>query len=64
MDEEDNAFGYFQNNNNDSDRYEDGNSGNDIIIVENLVWENIDDDIVIPDIPDHYCGPRGLKESV
>ena len=28
------------------------------------MWEDIDDDIVIPDIPNHYCGPHGLKEGV
>ena len=52
MDEEDNAFEDFQNNNYDSDKYEDRNAGNDTIFVDNLVWEDIDYDIVIPDIPD------------
>ena len=62
--EEDNAFGYCQNNNDDSDEDKDWNSGNDTIFVDNLVWEDIDDDIFILDISDHYCGPPGFKEGV
>ena len=58
LDEEDNAFVYFQNNNDDSEKYKDGNNVDDNIFVDNLVWEDIDNDIVIPDISDHYCGPH------
>ena len=61
MDEEENVFGDCQNNNDDSDEGKDGNSSNDTIFVDNLVWEDIDDGIVIPVIPDRYCGPHGLK---
>ena len=61
MDEEDNAFGYFQNNDGNSDKGKDVNSGGDDILVETLVWEDIDDNIVIIDIPDNYCGPCSLK---
>ena len=61
MDEEKNDFGDFQNNNYDSDKDKDGNSGDDTIFVENSVWEDIDDDIVISDITDNYCGPHGFK---
>ena len=63
MDKEENSFGYFQNNNDDSDKYKDGNSGDDTIFVDNLVWEDIEDGLVIPYILDHYCGPHGLKED-
>ena len=59
---EDNAFGYCQNNNDDSDI--DGNSGDDNIYVDNLVWEYIDNTLFIPYISDHYCGPCGFKEDV
>ena len=31
---------------------------------EKLVWEDIYNDIFIPDMPDHYYGPHGLKEGV
>ena len=61
---EEKAFGDFHNNDYDVDKDEDGNYGDDTIFVEKLVWEDIDDDIVIPYIPDHYCGPHGLKEGV
>ena len=64
MYEEENEFGYCQNNNDDSDKEKYGNTGNDTIFVDNLVWEDIDNDIVITDIPDHYYGPNGLKEGV
>ena len=64
MDEEENSFGYCQNNNNDSDKYKDGNYGDDTIFVDNLMWEDIDNNLVIPDIPDHYCGSHGFKEGV
>ena len=63
LDREDNAFVDFQNNNHDSDKYKDGNSGDDTIFVDNLVWEDIANYIVIPDISDHYCGPHGFKEG-
>ena len=62
--EEYNAFGDFQNNNDDSDEDEDGNSGHDNIFVGNLVWEDIDNDLVMLYIPEHYCGTHGLKEVV
>ena len=64
MDKEDNSFVDFQNNNDDSDKYKDGNAGDDTIFVDNLVWEDIENDLAIPDIPDHYCGPHGFKEGV
>ena len=63
MDEEKNDFGDFQNNNYDSDKDKDGNSGDDTIFVENFVWEDIDDDLVISDITANYCGPNVLKEG-
>ena len=64
MYEEENEFGYFQKNNDDSDKEKYGNTGNDTIFVDNLVWEDIDNDIVITDIPDYYYGTNGLKEGV
>ena len=64
MDKEDNSFVDFQNNNDDSDKYKYGNAGDDTIFVDNLVWEDIENDLAIPDIPDHYCGPNGFKEGV
>ena len=64
MDEWDNAFGDCQNNSYDSGKDEDRNSGDDNICGDNLVWEDIDNDLVIPDIPDHYFGPHGLKGGV
>ena len=64
LDREDNAFGDFQNNNYDSDKYKDGNAGDDTIFVDNLVWEDIKNDHVIPDISDNYYGPPGFKEGV
>ena len=50
------------NNDDNSDEDEDGNEGDDTIFVENLVWEDIGNDIVIPYIPDHYCGLHGLED--
>ena len=64
MGEEDNASGYFQKNNDDRHEDKDENSGDDTIFVDNLVWENTDNDIVIQDIPYHYCGPFGLNEGM
>ena len=64
MDKEDNAFGDFQNNNDDSDEDEDGNSSDYTIFVDNLVWGGIDNDLVISDISDHYCGTNCFKEGV
>ena len=64
LDEEENLFGDFQNNYYDSDKDKDGNYGDDTIFVDNLVWEDIDNYLVIPYIPDHYCGPHGFKEGV
>ena len=64
MDEEDNALGYFQNNNDYSDKYKDVNAGDDNIYVDNLVCEDIYNSLVIQDISDHYCGPHGFKEVV
>ena len=61
MDEEDDAFKDCQKNNDDSDEGEDGSSDNDTIFVDNLVWEDIADGLVIPYIPDHYRDPHGLK---
>ena len=61
MDEEDNTFGYFKKNDDDSYEDKDGNAGHDTIFFVNLVWEDIGDDIIIPEIPDHYCGPNCLK---
>ena len=62
MDKEDNAFGDCQNNNDNSDKYKEINARDDNIFVDNLVWEDIDNNLVIPDISDHYCGPHGCKE--
>ena len=53
MEKEYNAFVDFQNNNDNSDEDEDRNAGNDTIFVKNLVWEDINDDVVIPDITYH-----------
>ena len=64
MYEEENEFGYFQNNNDDSDKEKYGNTGNDTIFVDNLMWEDIDNDIFIPGIPYHYCGANGLEKGV
>ena len=61
--QEDNDFEDFQNHNYDSDKYKDRNSVNDTNFFDNLVCENTADDLVIPDILDHYCGPHGLKED-
>eukprot|EP00957_Ditylum_brightwellii_P002619 201317-Ditylum_brightwellii.AAC.1 len=33
-------------------------------IVNEWKWEEIPDDLVIPDISDHYNGPKDLKDSV
>ena len=63
LDEADNAFGDCQNNNDDSDEDEDGNSGNDTIFVDNLVWEDIGYYLVTPYILDHYCGLHVFKEG-
>ena len=35
-----------------------------ILFFENLVWEYVDNYIVILDIPDHHPGPNGLKEGL
>ena len=64
LDEEDNDFVDCQNNNDDSDKYKDGNAGDDTIYVDNLMWEDIDNALIIQDISDHYCGPHGFKEGV
>ena len=40
-----------------------GNYSDDNIYVDNLVWEDIDNNIVIKDISYHYCGPHGFKEG-
>ena len=64
LDEEDNAFGYFQKNSDNIDKDKDRNAGDDTIFFENLVWEDIGNYLVIPDIPDNYCGTHGLKEGV
>ena len=60
----DNSFGDFQNNNDDRDKDKDVNAGYDTIYVDNLVGEYIDNNLVIQDISDHYCGPPGFKEGV
>ena len=64
MDREDNSFGDFQNNNDDSDKDEDGNAGDDTIYVYKLVWEDIENNLFIPYISDHYCGPHCFEEGV
>ena len=64
MDEDYNAFGDFQNNDDDSDKDKYGNSGDDRIFVDNLVWEDIYGDITIPDLPYHYCSTHGLKKGL
>ena len=50
LDEEGNEFGDCHNNNDDIDKDEGINAGYDTVVVENLVWEDIDNDLVIPDI--------------
>ena len=61
MYEEENAFGYCQNNDADSDKDKYGNAGDDTIIVDNLVWEDTENDLVIPDILYHYCSKNYFK---
>ena len=63
LDEEDNIFEYCQNNDDDSDKEKYINYGDDTVFGKKLVWEDIYNDLVIPDIPDHYCGPHGLKKG-
>ena len=63
LDEEDNIFEYCQNNDDDSDKEKYVNYGDDTVFGKKLVWEDIYNDLVIPDIPDHYCGPHGLKKG-
>ena len=36
----------------------------DTIFVDSLVWEDIDDDLVMPYISNHYCVPHGFKEGM
>ena len=62
LDEEDNACVDFQNNNVESEKYEEGNAGDDKKFVDNLVWEDIGNNIVILYIIYHYCGPHGFQE--
>ena len=64
LDKEYNAFVYFQKNNYDSDEYKYVNDGYDNIFVDNLVWEDIDGNIFVLDIPYHYCGTKGFKGGV
>ena len=61
LDEKEHAFDDCQNNKDDSDEEKDVNAGNDTIFVDNLVWEDIDNDLVIPDMPYHYCVMHGFK---
>ena len=41
QDYQDDGFGYCHNNNDESDKEENGNSGNSNIFVNNLVWGDI-----------------------